>query len=75
MTQYQIQGDQNKMLLVKNPCLNTFTALFSLKYNKCDMCGRFRTFFMNHPVHYDSVSKFEFENWFSSNKRHKLKRV
>ena len=34
-----------------------------------------KTFFMNHPVHYDSVSKFEFENWFSSNKRHKLKRV
>ena len=33
------------------------------------------TFFMIHPVHYDSVSNVEFENWFSSNKRHKLKLV
>ena len=32
IAQYQIQGAQNKMPLVKNLCLNTFKALFSLKH-------------------------------------------
>ena len=80
IAQYQIQGAQNKMPLVKNPCLNTLKHYFQLKHNICDMYGSFiwnlvcgvfqfqiyEQWLFSWITMY-SVSKLEFENWFSSN--------